>query len=158
MRLDPGLRIGTYATFSALIVTGAAWLAADQLKDTESGEFWQAVGADMLMLHGGCAMIALVLLGALIPVHFQRSWRAGRNRISGSIMMAVNASLIVTAFALYYAGSDALRTFAADIHIAVGLGLPAVIITHIALGRRMRALTVRPLLQPVTFSEDRGSP
>ena len=72
----------------------------------------------------------------------------------------------VTAFALYYAGSDAVRVVAADIHIAAGLGLPVLIVTHIVLGRRTHAfarqarvgpLTPRPLLRPVTFSEDRES-
>jgi hypothetical protein len=122
------------------------------------------------MVHGGIAMIALLVLGALAPLHLQRSWRAGRNRLSGSAVVAANAMLIVTAFALYYAGSDAVRVVAADIHIAAGLGLPVLIVTHIVLGRRTHAfarqagqvragpLTPRPLLRPVTFSEDRESP
>jgi hypothetical protein len=166
LRLDPPLRFATYATFVALLATGAAWLLADQFKDGDTGEFWQVLAADLLMLHGGIAMIALVLFGALMPLHLQRSWRAGRNRATGSIMVAINAILVVTAFALYYAGSDLLRVVVADIHIAAGLGLPALIVTHIVLGRRSRELA-GPLrghpmevarLRPVTFSEDRESP
>src|SRR5215475_7059996 len=97
LRLDVGLRFANYATFAALFVTGVIWLAADQLKTSAHGEMWQTVAANTLMVHGMIGMIALLLLGAMIPVHIWRSWRAGKNLISGSIMVAVNAVLIVTA-------------------------------------------------------------
>jgi hypothetical protein len=164
LRLEPGLRYGTYTTFAALILTGVVWLAADQLKDSASGESWQAVAAAMLMLHGGAAMIALVLLGALIPLHAQRSWRTGKNRVTGTCMAVFNTVLIVTAFGLYYSGSDTLRSVLANIHLVVGLALPALIATHVVLGRRARGLALAArgvdivgALRPVTFSEDRGS-
>jgi hypothetical protein len=105
-------------------------------------------------------MIALMLLGALIPVHLKRSWRAGRNRITGAAMAATNAILVVTAFGLYYAGSDDLRMWVADIHIAVGLSLPALIVSHIVLGRRgaVRCAPAQPhvaaALRPAIFSKD----
>src|SRR5689334_6174922 len=91
------------------------------------------------MLHGGTAMIALILLGALLPLHMQRAWRARRNRVAGSAMLACNAVLIVTAFGLYYAGSEVLRPWMSAIHIAFGFGLPAVFIVHLVRGRRVRA-------------------
>jgi Na+-translocating ferredoxin:NAD+ oxidoreductase RnfE subunit len=166
LRLDPGLRFWTYVAFAALLVTGVIWLVADQLKASENGEMWQAIAADTLMLHGITAMIALILLGAMIPLHIQRSWRAGKNRITGSVMVATNAVLIVTASGLYYAGSDLLRTFVANLHIAAGLAVPALIVTHIVLGRRTRTsvrqahsrpVEISTALHSVTFSEDPGS-
>src|SRR5262249_276718 len=110
-------------------------------------------------------MLALVLLGALIPLHLQRSWRVGKNRISGSVMAATNAILVVTASGLYYAGSDELRTLVADVHIGVGLALPVLIVTHIVLGRRARTsirqtpstAEISPAWHSVTFSGDPGS-
>src|SRR5215471_9231550 len=68
VRLDPNLRFWTYAAFAVLLVTGAIWLVADQLKAFENGEMWQAVAANTLMLHGMTAMVALILLGAMIPL------------------------------------------------------------------------------------------
>ena len=165
MRLDPGLRFCNYAAVVALLVTGAIWLVADQLKASESGELWQAIAANTLMLHGMTAMIALVLLGAMIPMHVQRSWRAGKNRITGAVMVATNAVLVVTASGLYYAGSDLLRTFVADVHIAAGFALPALIVSHIVLGRRARtsarqahskSVEISAALHAITFSEDPG--
>ncbi len=136
LRLDPRFRYAFYATVAMLFITGVAWLVADQLKDSPTGELWQAVGADLLMVHGGTAMIMLMMLGALIPLHVQRSWRAKKNRIAGTVMCVFNAVLVVTAFGLYYSGGDTLRIWTSDVHIVVGICLPIALVIHIAVGRR----------------------
>ena len=64
--------------------------------------FWQATIANVLMVHGGVAMVTLLLLGAIFPIHIARAWRGRLNRVSGSIMVICNAVLIATAFGLYY--------------------------------------------------------
>ena len=136
LQLDDRFRFGLYAAFAVLFATGAVWLIADNLKDSDSGEFWQRVAADLLAIHGGAAMVTLLLLGALIPVHVQRAWRGRLNRVTGIVMASANGVLIVTAFGLYYAGSDVFRSWISDVHIAVGLILPALIVIHIVIGRR----------------------
>jgi hypothetical protein len=125
-----------YSAFVLLFVSGAAWLVADQLKDGSNGELWQTVGANLLMIHGGAAMATLLLLGALFPLHMQRGWRAHRNRTTGSTMITFNAILIVTAFGLYYLGSETLRPWISDVHIAAGLAFPLLLLIHVVLGRR----------------------
>jgi hypothetical protein len=137
VRLSPLFRGSLYAAFVVLTLTGAAWLLADWRKNS-GAESWQDIAADLLMLHGGAAMAALLLLGALGPLHVRRAWRSGRNRMTGPTMVAVNAALILTAFGLYYAGSDALRPWISDLHIAVGLALPVLLAIHVWLGRRSR--------------------
>ena len=87
LQLDRRLRWSLYAAFALLFATGAAWLLADQLKDSADGEFWQATIANVLMVHGGVAMLTLLLLGALFPIHIARAWRGRLNRVSGSIMV-----------------------------------------------------------------------
>ncbi len=165
MRLEPGLRFWIYAIFATLLATGAIWLVADLMKNSDD-EVWQTLAADMLMLHGMSAMIALVLIGAMIPLHIQRSWRAGKNRVSGAVMAGTNAVLLATAWGLYYAGSDLLRTVVADIHIVVGAAVPVLAAAHVVLGRRSRtrprpksspSTEIAAAFQTVTFSEDRGS-
>ena len=84
----------------------------------------------------GAAMATLLLLGALIPLHALRAWRAAQNRISGSVMATFNAVLIVTAFGLYYLGSETLRTWMSWIHIAAGCLLALWFPVHIVWGRR----------------------
>jgi cytochrome c biogenesis protein CcdA len=136
LRLNPSFRRSIYAAFAALFLTGAAWLVADRQKDISPDEIWQQLAATMLMVHGGAAMITLLLLGALIPLHLLRSWRAGKNRISGSVMATLNAVLIVTAFGLYYLGSEVVRPWMSWIHIAAGISLSPFLPLHIFWGRR----------------------
>jgi hypothetical protein len=135
LQLDRRFRWCLYAAVAILFVTGAAWLAADQLKETPSGEFWQAATANLLMIHGGVAMITLLLLGGLFSIHIARAWRGRLNRVSGSVMIFCNAILVVTAFGLYYLGSETLRPLISDLHIMVGLALPFLLALHIWLGR-----------------------
>jgi hypothetical protein len=151
LQLDRRLRWSLYAAFALLFATGAAWLLADQLKDSADGEFWQATIANMLMVHGGVAMLTLLLLGALFPIHIARAWRGRLNRVSGSIMVVCNAVLILTAFGLYYLGAETLRPWASDAHIVAGFALPVLIAFHIWLGRRQskdRAAAARSVRPP----------
>ncbi len=136
MRLDPWYRGALYTALAALTVTGAVWLLADWGKDHLSPDPWQEIAADMLMLHGGAAMVTLMLLGALVPLHVRHGWRSGRNRLTGPVMVGINAILIATAFGLYYAGADALRRWISDVHLAFGLVLPTALLLHVWLGRR----------------------
>ena len=136
MRLDPRFRRTLYAAFAVLFATGSLWLVADALKDPDGGDAWQQSKASLLMLHGGAAMATLMFLGALVPLHILRAWRAGRNRATGSAMVAINALFIVTAFGLYYLGSETLRSWMSNLHIGLGFGTPFLLFTHIWWGRR----------------------
>ena len=138
LRLNPPFLGAVYALFTTLFASGAVWLVADALKDGEGGELWQTVAANLLMIHGGASMAGLLLLGALYPLHMRLGWRANRNRVSGSLMVTINGLLIVTAFGLYYSGSDVLRAWTGYVHIAVGLALPILFGVHLLLGRRSR--------------------
>jgi hypothetical protein len=138
LRLDRRFRRGLYATFAILFATGVVWLIADQWKDSPSGEFWQATAANLLMAHGGAAMVTLLLLGALFPVHIARAWRGRLNRVTGAIMIAFNVVLIATAFGLYYLGSETFRPWISDVHIVAGVAFPAALAVHIWLGRQRR--------------------
>ncbi len=136
MRLEPAFRWTVYGVLAILFVSGAAWLMADALKDGPSGEAWQAIAANELMIHGGAAMAILVVFGALFPLHISRGWRARKNRFFGGAMVSLNALLIVTEFGLYYIGSEAMRVWISDAHTAAGFTLPALLILHVITGRR----------------------
>jgi hypothetical protein len=136
LRLSFSFRYAIYAVFTVLALTGAGWLVADWRKDLSSDEIWQQSIAYLLMIHGGTAMVALLLLGALVPVHLMRAWRSRKNRISGSVMVTFNAILILTAFGLYYLGSETLRPWMSWIHLAAGFALALLFPFHIYLGRR----------------------
>ena len=136
LRLKPSFRFSVYVIFAILFMTGAAWLVADWQKDLAADESWQQIAANMLMVHGGMAMLALLLLGALIPMHLLRAWQSRKNRISGSVMATLNTVLIVTAFGLYYLGSEAVRPWASWLHLVAGCTVVLMFPIHIWLGRR----------------------
>src|SRR5260370_1691908 len=108
------------------------------------------------MLHGGAAMIALLLLGGLVPLHLLPCWRQEKNRVAGIAMATVTTLLIITAFGLYYIGSDTLRAWTSDVHIILGLVFPALLTAHVAVGRHRCASHNRPqrLVEPCRAAED----
>ena len=136
MRLKSSFRYSIYAAFAALFLTGAGWLVADWQKNISTDEIWQQTAAYLLMAHGGTAMVTLLLLGALIPVHMLRSWRSGNNLVTGSVMVTLNTLLVVTAFGLYYLGSETVRPWMSWIHIVAGFCVPVLFTLHVFLGRR----------------------
>jgi cation transport ATPase len=139
LRLDPRFRRTLYAVFALLFLTGAAWWVADWHKNVAGDDFWHATAAWLLMVHGGSAMVVLLLLGALLPLHAQRGWRGRTNRLSGAVMLTLNGALVATAFGLYYIGSEKIRSWMSDIHVVVGFFLPVLLLVHIALGKRTRS-------------------
>ena len=143
MPIDPRFRAALYTLMSVLFVTGVGWLVVDRLRDSFGPQTWQAVAASLLMLHGGAAMLVLLALGALIPLHVRGAWRSRRNRPTGEVMLAANATLIVTAFGLYYLGSETLRHWSSALHVAVGLGIPIFLTGHVLLGKRSLRATRR---------------
>jgi|GraSoiStandDraft_40_1057318.scaffolds.fasta_scaffold115100_2 cation transport ATPase len=137
MRLKNAFRLALYGIFSLLFASGALWIYADQMKSNAETDtdMWQQAAAFLLSLHGGAAMVTLLLLGALCPMHVQRAWRAKKNRTTGIASIAMYGLLVSTAFGLYYVGSEALRPWISTIHIAFGLAVPAVVVTHVMVGR-----------------------
>ena len=136
MRLRSSFRYSIYAAFAALFLTGACWLVADWQKNISSDDIWQQAAAYLLMAHGGTAMVTLLLLGALIPVHMLRSWRSGNNLVTGSMMIRLNTLLVVTAFGLYYLGSEIVRPWMSWIHVVAGFCVPVLFTLHVFLGRQ----------------------
>ncbi|MDE2166282.1 MAG: hypothetical protein KGJ66_08080 [Alphaproteobacteria bacterium] len=136
MRLDPRFRAAVYIVFGVLFVTGVAWLLVDRRWSVGSGDTWQTASAYLLMVHGGAAMVFLLLLGAIISLHVPTVWRSRKNRASGTVMLVTNTLLIVSAFGLYYVGAETLRNWTSDLHIAIGFGMPAILVAHVILGRR----------------------
>ncbi len=131
MHLSARFRAVLYAVIAVLFVTGAAWVGVDRA-------VWPETATYLLRLHGGAAMAMLVLLGALLPLHVRVGWRRQRNRGSGALMLASNALLVASAFGLYYAGSEPLRHWTSELHIALGFALPLAVTGHVLRARRGR--------------------
>jgi hypothetical protein len=145
VRISPRLRAWFFGVMGLLYASGTGWLLLHAFART-AGEFGprpHAAEPWLLRLHGAAAMVILVLLGILLPLHVLRGWRAGRNRATGALLLGTCLVLALSGYALYYAGGERLRAAAALLHDAVGLGLPALLAWHVLRGRR-QAKTRRP--------------
>ena len=121
MKLSPTQRRWLHGTFAVLFVSGAAW--------TIRRRAW------LLAVHGAAAMAFLVVFGALLATHVKKATAAGRNLPSGQALTGTVWVLILTGYALYYAGSDAVRSIAGWLHTVIGLAAPMVLAWHM-LSRR----------------------
>ncbi|MBV8472441.1 MAG: hypothetical protein JO255_18130 [Alphaproteobacteria bacterium] len=127
-----------YGSFGALYVTGIAWYI---LHDDQAAPFFASDGGNsiapiLLQIHGAAAMAALLVLGSLVPKHITWAWTGRMNRSSGGLMIATQALLVMTGYALYYAGDERLRADASQLHFAIGACFPALLAWHILEGRR----------------------
>ncbi|HLJ63988.1 MAG TPA: hypothetical protein VKT70_07775 [Stellaceae bacterium] len=122
MRLNPIFRLFFYLTFAVLIASGVAWFLFEPFPL-------------MLALHGGSAMLFLLALGSMLPLHLLPAWGSGKNLATGLFMGAAMLILIVSAHGLYYLGSETLRGWASEIHLWVGLAVPILLVVHILIGR-----------------------
>lgn len=129
-----------YGTFAVLFLTGAAWFA---LNDGLAWLGYDGAGHPLspflLAVHGAAAMAALLVLGSLIPQHVKRAWSERRNRFTGGLMFSTQVLLVVTGYALYYAGDEGMRGVADVLHLAIGLGFPLFLVWHVVVGRRRAA-------------------
>lgn len=138
MRLGIVQKSVLLGVMALLFITGVWWaIASGEL----ASPFGLLAGADaqrnferetiLISLHGVGAMVYLLALGALFPNHIRSGWISNRKRGSGSVMLAVNLVLIITAAFLYYGAPDGSRPLAAVVHLWVGLALPVMLLLHI---------------------------
>ena len=92
----------------------------------------------MLKAHGAAAMVVLVLLGTLLPLHVKFAWRAGRNLRTGLSLLGLFGFLVLTGYGLYYVGGEHLRSWISAAHLWIGLALPPVMLLHVWRGKKTR--------------------
>ena len=116
-----------YATFAGLLLTGLTWAGFHYFVAPRQAAAFEAA---TMKLHGGFAMLGLVMLGSLLPEHVARGWKGSKNRLSGTAMLIGCAFLIATGYLLYYAGGEELHRLASYIHLAFGVGFAVLGIAH----------------------------
>ena len=142
MRLSTDHRNWVYAAAAALFATGALWLVFHYFGRVQ-GEFGPAphpLEHWWLRLHGGLAMLCLVLVGSLLPIHMRRGWHQRRNLRPGITLVATVLLLTLSGYGLYYFGSEQARPWISLFHWSIGLAAPAVMIWHVISGRSAAAL------------------
>lgn len=130
-----------YGVVTLLAASGLLWLLFHYFVTVQAdfGATRHPLEAWWLKVHGAAAMLALVLIGSVMPVHIRKAWHAGKNRSTGSVMLAVVAVLIFTAYALYYASNEQSRPWISVTHWAIGLAMVPAMILHVVIGRLKHA-------------------
>jgi hypothetical protein len=138
MRLSRTHELWVYGASLSLWLTGGLWLLFHYYVSVETpfGAQPHPLESWCLSMHGAAAMVALVVLGTLLPVHVWRSWSARRNRASGVGLLATAALLMGSGWSLYYGGNADLRFWVSLGHWSLGLLSMAVLAGHVVLGRR----------------------
>lgn len=128
-----------YGVSACVFATGAVWAWLHYLA-APPNEFGAANPLEgwMLKAHGAAAMLILVLVGTLLPMHVKFAWRARRNLCTGLSILGVFGFLVLTGYALYYAGDERLRFWTSAAHLWVGLALPPIMCLHVWQGKKTR--------------------
>lgn len=119
---------------AGLWLSGAAWLLLHYCAQRE-GEFGPEMNPLepwMMKLHGLVLIPALLGLGGLLLVHIPKGWdwKRAHQRLTGLILSAILAVLIISGYMLYYVGGENLRAWTSVGHWGIGLGLPAIFLWH----------------------------
>jgi hypothetical protein len=141
MKLSTGHRRWIYWSGTALFISGALWLLFHYFVRTHGqfGETAHPLEVWWLRLHGGFAMLVLVVIGSLLPVHVRRGWHQRKNLLAGWILGVLALLLIASGYALYYIGDEMTRPWISALHWVLGLGAPLVLAWHVWRGRRVHA-------------------
>jgi len=142
MRLSTAHRRWIYWSGAALLTTGGLWLLFHYFARTQGqfGETAHPLEVWWLRLHGGCAMLVLVVIGSLLPVHVRRGWHLRKNLLAGWVLGMLALLLIASGYALYYVGNETTRPWISAFHWMLGLGAPLVLTWHVWRGQRQHAI------------------
>ena len=136
-----------YGNVFLLTLSGLVWLAAhgslpsEQLLASDSAEINAKLMLCMqlkywsIRVHTLVALVALIVIGSLIPAHMWARWRLNRNLLSGGVNVATFTILSLTGYMLWYVSVGGIKQWATWLHWAVGLALPIVLAIHIKLGK-----------------------
>ena len=134
MKLPSAYRGWLYGTSSALFVSGVVWaiLHRVSLAHQDMTRNWSAALEPwMLKLHGAAAMIFLVVIGALLPIHILKRMATRKNLVSGLVLLGLIGLLTITGYGLYYIGNDTARSFTSLLHLWVGVLAPGILLWHL---------------------------
>lgn len=140
LRLERWHRRCVYWCCLILVLSGAAWLVAHHFL-RPVGDFGEAIHPIepwAMKVHGAAMMATLFFLGSLMNSHIRRALRAGRNLVSGWMMLVTMTLLTLTGFGLYYVAGESDRLLWSRIHWIVGFGLGALIVVHVLAGQASR--------------------
>lgn len=127
----------THAIFLICAISGVLYLLAHEFEM----KALRVENHSILIVHGFAAYFFVLLFGAVMPTHIKAGWKNKRNRLSGGLMVAAMALLLVSGLFLYY--GDVTRDAALWVHWVIGCGLVLLFPLHFIRGRRANYLALK---------------
>jgi hypothetical protein len=123
-------RIALYIVMGALWLTGCWWLFLDQFIAQRGpfGAIPHPLEPPLLLLHGICSIATMYLLGWITARHVLRWWTSGMRRLSGSMLAAIFAVLVLSGFALFFVTEE--QHAWAVVHEILGIAVTAFAVQH----------------------------
>jgi hypothetical protein len=151
MRLAASHKHWVYWSAAGLFASGALWLLFHYFVRVhgEFGETAHPLETWWLRLHGAAAMLCLVLVGSLLPIHVRRGWHQRRNLGPGLLLLLAAMLLALTGYGLYYIGGEELRPAISAVHWLIGLATPFAMVWHIRAGRAAAQARTMPVVTGV---------
>jgi cation transport ATPase len=88
--------------------------------------------------HGLLAFVALLVLGALLPIHVRHGLRQHKNKRSGITLLCVFAVLTITGWGIYYLADEQWSLWTSVLHVLTALIVVCALPVHVVLARRSR--------------------
>lgn len=142
IRLGPWHQGAVYGATALLVLSGAVWLVLHYFlaKPSEFGPAVHPWEPWLLRVHGGAAMVGLIIYGSLMPIHIRRAWAIRRNIVLGITVLVVMLLLTLTGYLLYYAGGEETRPVISILHWVLGVAVPVILFWHVISGRLRRPI------------------
>lgn len=133
-RLTPAVHAITLILLMSSFISGVlAWRGIHLQEVRGETPHWLRT---CVVFHGALNPFLCGLFGYFICDHIRVGWQIRANRVSGFLMEACFAGLILTGIGLYYSGGESARTFWVIAHRALGVLLPVLLGAHWIAGRR----------------------
>lgn len=101
-----------------LLAGSGLWAAIPVLAERfEQDVYLNAPMGLLMQLHGAAAMLFVLGLGALLPMHVRMGLLRQKNHGSGIALLGLNLLLLISAWGLYYLGGETTRRLASDTHL-----------------------------------------
>lgn len=128
-----------YLALSLSVISGSGfWLLRNfGMTEGDFGPESHFLQYPFLQIHGFAAFVMLMALGAIFTSHIPKTWYQKIAKKSGIGMIVLTTFSILSAYSLYYLVGEDWHTLLGNAHAVVGLSLPAFLILHITMARKL---------------------
>ena len=131
------------STLAVLFVTGLLLIPTVLDLRLEWDVTWRLPNDQRLIIaaiHVAVSFLTLAFGGALWTFHMRRGWTAGRNKITGTMLVTVIVLLLLSGVGIYYLGGEFSSIAASLTHTVLGVAVAFCFAVHFVRGRKSNSV------------------